>query len=273
MTQDPHELAGVYALDALPEEERRRFEAHLADCVTCQQEVDGLQEVTATLAELTETTPPPALRAQVLARIDQEPQLGAPGAAGGEPAPAPHGEVPSAPDPARDGDGAGEGDELARRRRRSWPTSLMGTAAAVVLVLGLGVSVLIAGLYDRIGELEAASDDLVELLAAPDADTVTIEGPEGEVARVVHAPSRGEALFVADGMGPAPTDHAYELWLIDEEGAHSAGLLDLDEGGRTVHRLRGDVQRAVAVGVTVEPEGGSPEPTTDPVMLLELADT
>jgi anti-sigma-K factor RskA len=254
MTHDElHDLAGVYALDALDVAERERFEAHLAGCATCRDEVDELREVTADLAGLVTQAPPAGLRERVLAEVDRTPQ-----------APAPDGPEPAASDDA--------GATPPSGPRRSFSSTVVGMAAGIVLVLALGVSALVVSLLDRIGELEVAAEQMTEILAAPDARTVSAHGPDGSLARVVLAPSRGEAMFLAQGMDPAPVDHEYELWLIDEEGAHSIGLLDLDEGGRAVHRLDGEMETAVAVGITVEPEGGSPEPTTDPVMLLELAD-
>ncbi|WP_143219751.1 zf-HC2 domain-containing protein [Actinomadura sp. CNU-125] len=49
MTHDPHDLAGAYALDALGEAERKRFERHLDECPACTEEVRGLRETTSRL--------------------------------------------------------------------------------------------------------------------------------------------------------------------------------------------------------------------------------
>ncbi|HRC41662.1 MAG TPA: zf-HC2 domain-containing protein, partial [Tetrasphaera sp.] len=61
-----HELLGAYALDAVDADERASFEAHLATCPACADELDGLRGVLADLAESTSVAPPPALRARVL---------------------------------------------------------------------------------------------------------------------------------------------------------------------------------------------------------------
>ena len=271
MSQDLHELAGIYALDALPADEQARFEEHLAACAACRREVAELQDTMAGLAELTEEPPPSGLKNRVLAAIDEVPQEAAPPAApSGQPRPA------DAVGPTSDvADGSTEPprDELAARRATPpWWTGVLAPAAAVVAVLIVGVGVLVANLYDRIGELETASAQVADVLAAPDAETVTVEGEAGEVARVVLSQGRGEAVFVADGMSPVSPEQTFQLWLIDEEGPESAGLFDVDEQGRVTQVLAGDLQEAAAIGVTVEPAGGSPQPTTDPVLVFDLAD-
>ena len=48
---DMHELVGAYALDALSDEEREAFEAHLATCEPCQAELASLADVLDGLAD------------------------------------------------------------------------------------------------------------------------------------------------------------------------------------------------------------------------------
>ena len=73
----------------------------------------------------------------------------------------------------------------------------------------------------------------------------------------------------AAGMAAAPAGQAYALWLIDDEGPTAAGLFDTTTG-TVAHAITGDVPSAAAVGVTLEPAGGSPAPTSDVLMLIEL---
>src|SRR6476469_8677756 len=69
MTHDPHDLAGPYALDALSDTERRRFERHLSGCAACADEAAGLRETTARLALAASRRPPDGLRGRVMAEI------------------------------------------------------------------------------------------------------------------------------------------------------------------------------------------------------------
>ena len=64
-----HALSGAYAIDALDDDERAVFERHLPNCLDCQREVASLREAAALMADLSAVTPPPALRASVLAGI------------------------------------------------------------------------------------------------------------------------------------------------------------------------------------------------------------
>jgi anti-sigma factor RsiW len=70
-----HESTGSYALDALDEAELAEFEAHLAACGNCSQEVAEFHETAAELTRFTETAPPLALRDTVLCAVRKTPQL------------------------------------------------------------------------------------------------------------------------------------------------------------------------------------------------------
>jgi anti-sigma factor RsiW len=74
MVPDPHALTGAYAAGALPDVERVAFETHLAGCVSCRAEVAALQDAATLLAVPFEVTPPPGMKAAVLAEIVRTPQ-------------------------------------------------------------------------------------------------------------------------------------------------------------------------------------------------------
>lgn len=274
MTADLHTLTGAYAVDALEEPEQLLVEGHLEQCAACRSEVAELQATACRLGDVVAEPVPAGLKDRVLAEIDQvrqEPPSSGRRLHGGHLV---EGFATSDAGGMDGNDGGGEGGhELAARRRargRSWWDGLTAPAAAVVAVLVVGLVVLIAGPGDDGSEPVMASERALEVLAAPDADTLTVDGPDGSFARVVVAASRGEAVFLVDGLEPAPVEHTYELWLLDGDTATPAGLFDVDEHGRATRIVAGDLQAAEAIGVTVEPRGGSPEPTTAPILLVEL---
>jgi anti-sigma factor RsiW len=251
---DLHALTGAYVLDALDDDERALFDRHLESCDACAREVAELREPAARLSATTNVPPPPGLRERVLAEAARTPQ-----------------------------ERATHADELAGRRARPrpaatpWAYRLTAAAAAVLLVAVAGLAYLVVDLNDRLAETEATAEQarataetVSEVLAAPDATLVTSETPDGAAARVVVSPSRGEAVLVAEGLEPAPAERVYQLWLIDEDGATSAGLFDTDVDGRATEVLAGDLAGAAAIGITLEPAGGSPQPTTEPVLAIEL---
>jgi anti-sigma factor RsiW len=68
---DIHALSGAYALDALDDIERARFERHLDECAECPAEVASLREAAGLMAETTPAEPSTELRHRVLEGITQ----------------------------------------------------------------------------------------------------------------------------------------------------------------------------------------------------------
>ena len=69
MNDDIHSLVGAYAVDAVDDAERARFEEHLATCAGCRAEVESLRGAAAHLAASTDTAPPASLKASLLRDI------------------------------------------------------------------------------------------------------------------------------------------------------------------------------------------------------------
>ena len=68
-----HDLTPAYALDALDPEDARAYEAHLARCERCRDELAALTEAAGALALATEAPPPPPdLRARILQEAQRE---------------------------------------------------------------------------------------------------------------------------------------------------------------------------------------------------------
>jgi anti-sigma-K factor RskA len=257
---DIHTLTGAYAVDALPADERALFEAHLGACGACAAEVAELQATAARLGASVHQQPPASLRDRVLAEIEltrQEP-------------PAPTSGAGSAAQ-----GGARTELDAARARRDAvprWVLAIVAPAAVVLAIAVLGLGVALSNLDARMAEMEAAAGQVSAVLTAADAETVTVDA-DGTTVRIVMSTSRGEAVVLVDGMEPAPADHAYELWLIHDDVRVPAGVFDVDARGRATRVVTGDMATVTAVGVTVEPAGGSPQPTSDPVMMVEVTDS
>jgi anti-sigma-K factor RskA len=261
MSADIHGLSGAYAVDAVDADERAAFEEHLAQCPECQAEVASLREAAAGLSPLTETPPPPGLRDAVLSGISAvrplpptAPEAAAPEAAGA-----------STPEPAAPAEPAPDATvvPLAKRlrHRTAW---LVAAAAAVVLVLG-GI------VWNTTRPQPAPPLSATEqVLRASDAQRYekTIDGAR---ATVVRSPSLHRAVIVADNMPPAPAGKDYQLWFsIPGKGMVSAGLMPHSSQATLTVPLEGDASAATGVGITVEPAGGSPAPTSAPIALITL---
>jgi Anti-sigma-K factor rskA len=270
---DIHSLADGYVVGALDDAETRDFAQHLTGCVDCTREVAALRELTATLSEEVATPPPAELRARLLGAIAATPQesgittviLGA-GQEGQEETPA---AVPATVTPIRP---PAPAEQPARRRPSPWTVGLV--AASLLAALGLGGWVIQSrqDLQDtkRDSQVVAAQNSqLTRLLAADDVELVRGEFADGGGGAVVLSASEGEALLVGRDLPPLPEDQVYEAWTIETETPAPAGTFTPDDGS-AVHELPPETFDAAAVAVTVEPEGGSPAPTSEPIFVAEL---
>ncbi|MFI8101231.1 anti-sigma factor domain-containing protein [Streptomyces sp. NPDC086023] len=241
---DAHTLAAAYVLGALEAGERDAFEAHLRACDACRQEAAELEATAARLAAAVAEPPPASAKHQVMAAIDGVRQLPP-----RIPAPAP---APAA---------------VGRLRRAALPLAL--AASAAVAVLG-GVTVWQAyhsrDLTQEARQAQQQLDAVTAVLAAPDARTVHGRAANGALTTVVTSARQNRAVFAAANL-PAPgTGKTYQLWLDHDGTMRPAGFVDHD--GTVM--LTGNPADAGAVGLTLEPTGGSPQPTTDPLLLMTL---
>jgi anti-sigma-K factor RskA len=236
---DIHALSGAYAVDALDDIERAGFERHLAECAECRAEVASLREAAALLAETTATEPPAALRDRVLADITKVRPL------------------PPETSAAR---------PVSTRRRQGRGARLLAAAAAVV-VLGGGAAVVWQQPWqDGTSDAPSVAD---EVLSAPDARSTSLDFPGGAKATVTHSDSMGKAVLVTEKMPPPPKGMVYQLWLEQPvSGMVSAGVMPVKADQKIM--LEGDASTADAAGITIEPEGGSDHPTSDPIALFDF---
>lgn len=148
-------------------------------------------------------------------------------------------------------------------RRRTW---WVGIAAAAAV----GVGAVVVTQWGT-GEPEPAVVAVQDVLDAPDAQRST-ETVDGVTVSVVTSASLNRSAFVAEGMEPAPDGQDYQLWFVHEDGtAVSAGLMPRGEQDTSEVVLEGEAAGAVAVGVTLEPAGGSDQPTSDPLVAVPLS--
>jgi anti-sigma-K factor RskA len=242
-----HTLSGAYALNALDPQEAERFARHLADCPSCAQEVRELQATAARLARAVAEVPPPGMRDQVMAAIREVRQL---------PPQTAH-VVP-----------------LRRPRRRPRRTPSLVAAACLALALAAGGYALEARQQaDRQHgvaiQAQQQAARLASLMSAPDAVLRTGSLAGGGSGTVVSSLHLDEAAFVYHGLPQPADDRVYELWYSVNGSMVPAGLLPHGSSSGTT-LLTGGPGGAAAVGVTVEPPGGSPKPTGSPVLLLAL---
>ncbi|MFE1902263.1 anti-sigma factor domain-containing protein [Streptomyces gardneri] len=242
---DLHALAAAYALDALDPAERDEFAAHLAHCEECRRDVAEFEATAARLAGAVAQDPPPALKQRTMAAVDGVRRL-----------------PPQVP-------ATGEAHRVTRvLRRKAVPLALAASVAAAVSFAGLA-----AWQYQesqdarqQAQQVEQQLDAVSTVLAAPDARTVHGRATNGALTTVVSSDRRNQAVFTATGLPTPAEGKTYQLWLDQNGTMQPAGFIHADG---TVP-LDGAIAEATAVGLTQEPAGGSPQPTTTPLLLLAL---
>jgi anti-sigma-K factor RskA len=240
-SHDLHLLTGAYAVDALTGDEVAEFETHLEHCAPCAEEVRELRETAARLGLATAITPPPRLRAQVLDAANRVRQL------------PPSGTRLLTAGPARRGS----------RLRRALPRPIAVTAMAAAIV---ALAVLQVGTRHQLQQAQAGNRAVASVLAASDARIeLSSSNVGGTVSAVISRHDR-EAVITAAGL-PAPRGaKVYQLWVISAAGARSVGLLPGSSAGPTSPVLADDVQPGDQLAITIEPAGGTTQPTTAPIV-------
>ena len=253
---------------------------------------DELDSETAALlgASLRPVTPPAAIRASLLEAIAREPQTeqsdeiggaveedaGDGGTVGGS-----DGDSDGGSD--RDGDGDSAGSQVlsldARRRRRSaWRTGLVRVAAAVVL-LGVGIGV---GRWSALGAVDEAMDSMKNSMAptqhyahlnqAQDVQRVTDTMPDGHVATLTWSRDMSmTALTLPAAMKESAGGRSLQVWLKEGETTTSLGVYDPRDGaGFSFLDIMPKPGQQIVI--TMEPAGGSAQPTTPSLVTLRVSE-
>ena len=262
---DPHSAAHLYVVGALPPDEANGFETHLSDCNDCQEEVAEMRDLTARLSMAVATEPPPALRAAILAQIAETEQQRADGSAATATRTRPITVLPARRSHARGSADDAEAGPPVRRRHSNKAVSLLA-AAAVLTAVALGGWAVQS--RQAAEDATARAEQLTQVLAADDVQTVSSRLTGGGSGTVVVSDNEGEALFVGSDLPSLPDGKVYALWAIDGEPVTAGTFAASDEA--SVVQLPTQTLESQLVAITVEPEGGSQQPTSDPVFSVEI---
>ncbi len=234
------ELKDAFVLGALPEEERREFEEYLAAHPERRAEIEELGTVAGLLAlSPQEQEPSPELRSRIMEAVGAE-------------AARPH------------------------ESRRSWRALIgqflgsrnLALGAAALLVVGLfSWSMLLRGevqdLQGRVQSLQSQSQEGPQMVELGGAGT-----EQGAQAKVVTLEG-DRAVLVVEDMPPLPEGKTYQIWVIEDDVPKPSGLFKPEQDS-VAAVVEHPVGGGDVIAVTVEPEGGSPKPTTEPMLAAEV---
>jgi anti-sigma factor RsiW len=240
---EPHPLTGAYALDALTGPELDRFERHLGGCPACDHEVRGFRETGARLALAVAAAPPARLRPRVRAAVAVTRQ-----------------DPPLVPRPGR----------LARPGLRARVPRLATALAAAAIAAAVALGIVQSATQHQLDQARAHIQSAAAVLAAPDARLTVQATTAGGTATVVSAQSRHALIISTAGLPALAGGRVYEGWFMAPGRVHPAGLLPQPAGGRTGPLLADGLTAADRIGVTVEPAGGTRQPTTTPILVMTL---
>ncbi|HVR33508.1 MAG TPA: anti-sigma factor [Acidimicrobiia bacterium] len=136
--------------------------------------------------------------------------------------------------------------------------------------LAVGLTAAVAALSVVVAVAMSGEPDLVEQIhGADDVVVIDVEGSPFTNTQVVYSREVGRVIFVADDLPEPGTDRTYQLWLIDDGTARSAGTF-LPEDGHATVVLEGTAETGAIVGLTVEPADGSNQPTGEALVAQPL---
>src|SRR4029077_13585213 len=272
-TRDLHTLAGPYAMDAISPPDRARFDRHLARCEDCAREIARLRGGTARLAAAAAVSPPPALKARVMAAAagtrqrppgpDTEPALRT---------------WPLRPWPLRTW-------PLRTRPLRTWPLRTRqgrptpsrrlvmaagGVAAAAAVAAAVVFGGSSGGMRDQLSQGPAPSQQGAAVLTARDATMMTGAVRGGGTVTIVMSHSMRELVFTAAALHALPASRGYELWLIGPAGDPAVIMLPPARHGMTGPVVASGLRPGDHLALTAEPASGVAHPAgrpTTPMML------
>lgn len=221
------DLLPAYALGSLDADEANHVEEHLLSCLICRAESESFQEVAEGLSFVAPASAPsPALKERLMQRVRAEPPQRHP------PAEAP---------------------------RRPWLERLLPVWGLASLGLIIALAAFTLSLWQRLNQLEFLTAP-GGMRAIPLSATEEAPGATGFV--LVGVDGRNGAVVV-DGLPPLDEEWQYQVWLI-RDGERTSGAVfstDEEEYGGTRVQVAGSLLEYSDVGITIEPAGGSLQPT------------
>lgn len=255
--EPPHDMlddVAVYALGALPAAEAENVRAHIASCRRCAREYAHLKAAAAMVGVSAETTgdaagcPSTLLKPRIMARVRAT--------AASPPVRTPPASRPSV-----------------------WPAYLVAAACVAIAIVSSMWNVALVGqlhlAQQEIAHAAQRSDSLARALV--DQRTMLSDLMASDVKRYAAAGGevvmRGNRAYIAmHDLPQLPRGKVYQAWMLPKGGTKMVPSLTFvpDAHGVVVASLPSDTHAMAEIAVSVEPEGGSKQPTTKPVFAVPL---
>jgi anti-sigma-K factor RskA len=248
----------TYALGALSAEDAQRVREHLSGCAECRAEYEQLRPAVYALAYSAESCPDeehgavvasPLLKARIMQRVHREA--------------APRTNVA----------------EMRAVRPIVWPAYIVA-AACLAIALITGIQNISLNDQERqknadLAQIEAHSRILTRELVLQRTAIADLVAPDSERFDVNygHVVRHGTRLYLAmDTLPPPPKGKVYQAWTLHAGAAKMSPSVTFvpDSAGVAVVAVPGDANNFAAVAVSIEPDGGSKQPTSTPTFVLKF---
>jgi anti-sigma-K factor RskA len=231
----------AYALGALDADEAAALEAHLQTCDSCPAELAVYRAISDTLlTAVPPQRPPVELRKRLQGRL--------PGA---------------------------------QKPHRLWPSLSFGQfalAAAVLLLVALNIFSLLQINFMQRQQVQFArqiqtGQTALAMLAYPDTQSLPVSG-SNVAGTLLLDKEHNAAVLIVWNLPPIAENQTYQIWLIDPKGGRTnAGLFRQDTGQPFTSQAIFSTQAIssfTGLGVTVEPAGGSSQPTSSRIFKVDF---
>ena len=269
MNDQEHTKTGAWALNALDADEREQMRRYLAEDPEAASEARAFEETAGELAgSLPPLAPRPELKAAVMARVATTRQL--------SPLPEEEPEPADSSEPAEHPDPTEPVISLDRYRasvRRSRWTTVAAAALLLTTLAGVGLwnseraaqqemEATLAAMESQQAAAQQEREMLSGILAADDSAHLAVPVADGGSLELMYSREQQAMIVQPAGLEALPAGRAYQLWMIEGDDITSAGMLE-DSESPMMHS--GAIPQDVTIGLTIEPAGGSEQPTMEPI--------
>jgi anti-sigma-K factor RskA len=230
------DLLPDFVLEMLSDDETNQVADHLAGCPNCRAELSHLQQVADEIPlALVQTSPSPALKTRLMEAIHNQPSATL---------------LPTRQT---------YWQKLSHSLQMPWPA----IGLAIIVILVLGNLLLLRQL--NLNSLNATVSMRVVALA-------NNENSPGAIGTLVIDPHGNYGTLVVDNLTPLAPDRQYQVWLLKGDARTSGGLFSVNYQGYASLEITAPLPLASydSIGISVEPSGGSSEPTGLKVMGIDL---
>lgn len=271
------ELCAGYVLNALETEEQNAFEVMLAEASEEQRQL--YQTMWAAANQLSFTIdgsePPPDVKEKLMTRIKKESQ----------------GPEKENEDLIIQDDKEPEKDAIADQAEGINWSSFTFAASFALLIICLSLILYSFNLNTQINQIEEKvaeqqetisdlqaeikqKEELLSVLESRQAEILFLSGMESNpdgYGKIIRNNESNDLLLQVSNMPANPNDNAYQLWVIINNKYIPAGVFSVNSEGEGFFKIEelnnANLQSAEAFAVTLEPEGGSQQPTGDTYLM------